>query len=174
MDMETIDLYVAMVMPLMSIIPERITDRRPKAKRPIDPPTPEQWAKRAERLALIGLEGEKFVMEFERQRLADLGVKKENYPRHVALDSLSANYDILSWETPGNELYIEVKTTTLPKKHPLSRTFFLSAPEYAFYQQHKARYKLLRVWDVYGTPSIEEIDLADTQMENDGFRVTIK
>ena len=58
----------------------------------IIPLTPEQHAKRAERLAQIGLKGELFIMDSEKNKLKQAGITDTYYPKHVALESMSSGY----------------------------------------------------------------------------------
>lgn len=172
-DLAIIDFYVALVIPLLGVIPEKIGNTIP-SKRKMNALTPEQRAQKAERLAFIGLKGEEYIMDIERSKVAAwLGTKKL-LPRHVSLESDNEGYDILSYEQEGMEIYIEVKTTTLGKNHPLGNTFFLSAPEYKFYQANKNKYRLYRVWDLFGTPSWEQVDLQKVDLITNGYKVIIK
>ncbi|WP_143305826.1 DUF3883 domain-containing protein [Chitinophaga vietnamensis] len=172
-DPETIDFHVALVIPLLGIIPEKISTPAP-SKRKLIALTPEQRAQKAQRLALIGLKGEEYIMGIEREKLAALTDIEKRSPTHVSLESDNAGYDILSYEQDGKEIYIEVKTTTYGKNHPSGNTFFLSSPEYEFYQANKKSYKLYRVWEVFGIPSWEEVDLQNVDLINDGYKVIIK
>jgi len=173
-DMQTIDFYVSLIMPLIGIVPERVSANLPgKIKRKYAL-TPEQWAKRAERLALIGRDGEKYVMELERARLAAANISKSGYPFHTALEEDSAGYDILTCGPDYEDIYLEIKTTTMPRGHPWSKTFFLSSGEYEFYRANKEKYKLYRVWNVYGEPFAEEIDLENAELKTDGYMVTLR
>jgi hypothetical protein len=172
-DLELIDFYVSMVIPLMSIIPEKLEILNQVEKRKLGYLTPEQWARKAERLAKIGLDGEKHIMKYEAIRLEKNCASKTGYPYHKALESDSEGYDILSCDLEGNDIFIEVKTTTMPKNHPWSRTFFMSSTEYKFYNENKSKYKLYRVWNIYSDPSVDEIDLEKVDFKNDGFIVSI-
>ncbi len=67
------------------------------------PLTPEQRAKQAERRAIIGHKGEVFVMKSEKQKLTELGLATNGYPKHVALESMSYGYDILSKDENGED-----------------------------------------------------------------------
>lgn len=173
-DLEVIDFYVSMVIPLMNALPEKLDSLNQVKKRKVSALTPEQRAKKAERLSKIGLDGEKYIMEYEASRLKDSNISKANYPCHKALDSDNEGYDILSSDLEGNDIFIEVKTTTMPKNHPWSKTFFLSSAEFKFYKENKGRYRLYRVWNIYVDPSVDEIDLENVDMKNEGFIVTIK
>ena len=174
-DLSDVDFYVSLVMPFMKFIPENLNDETAiEFKKGPGAKTPEQWAKRAEKLALIGLAGEQHVMKVEKERLVAGNISKNYYPFHMSLTSDSKGYDVLSCDLQGNELFIEVKTTTLIKDDSLSKSFFLSIREYEFYKEHKAQYKLYRVWDIYGKPSIDEIDLEQVVREPGGYKVTIR
>jgi hypothetical protein len=173
-DTSAIDFYVSMVMPLMSVIPERITDLTTRrVKRKIPALTPEQRAKKAERLSQIGQAGEEFILEQEKIRLTAANIIKPDYPYHKALESDNEGYDILSRGPEGDDLYIEVKTTTMPRGHAWAKTFFISKNEYDFYKANKSRYKLYRVWNIYDQPTFEEIDLEAVRLETDGYRAII-
>jgi hypothetical protein len=172
-DPETIDFYVALVVPFLGVIPVNMGSPSP-VKRKINALTPEQRAEKAERLAHIGLRGEEYIMSMEQDKLVARSGLDRRIPHHVSLESDSAGYDILSYELNGKEIYIEVKTTSFGRSHPFGNVFFLSSQEYSFYQQHKNNYRLYRVWDIFGTPSWEEIDLEKVDLASDGFKVTIK
>lgn len=96
-----------------------------------------------------GLRGEELVLAKERKKLA--GTPYENaIDPHFALDP-SFGFDLLSFTPDGNQLYIEVKTTSDKKNTP----FFISASEKAFMEFcHKTgrRYELHRVFDIDRNP----------------------
>ena len=141
----------------------------PLGKRIIEPLTPEQSAKKAERLAQIGLKGELFIMKYEKEKLVSLGINDINYPRHVALESMCFGYDVLSLDEFNNEIYIEVKTTTRSKEDKYSKTFFISTNEYKVFSDNKSRYKLYRVYDVENSPTTEILDLNNIKIKPDGY-----
>ncbi len=167
----SVDLYVAMVIPLISGLPEHISEytntRNQKRAKAL---SPEQRAKQAEKRTLIGLAGEEYIMNLERERLKHVDLSSK-YPIHQALISDSFRYDILSVDDTGNELFIEVKTTTLLKEEKTSNKFFISSQEYAFYEENKDSYRLYRVYDVYGKPSYEILDLASVKKSVDKYKV---
>lgn len=170
-DSSGIDLYVAMVIPLISGLPEYISkyssvDNR-KNLRPL---SPEQRAKQAEQRALIGLTGEKHVMHLERERLKGLGLQTK-YPIHRALISDNYGYDILSIDEAGNEIFIEVKTTTLLKQEQRASVFFISFQEFSFYEANARNYRLYRVYDIYGEPNLEILDLAKLNKSVDKYKI---
>lgn len=173
-DTSLIDFYVSMVMPLMSVIPTRINDPATRRiRRNITALTPEERAEKAKRLALIGQAGEEFIMEQESIRLTAANIIKPDYPCHKALESDNEGYDILSCGPDGEDLYIEVKTTTMPRGHAWAKTFFISKREHDFYKANKSRYRLYRVWNIYDQPTFEEIDLETVKLETDGYRAII-
>lgn len=67
--------------------------------------------------AIIGFLGEQIVLDTEKNRLKDYPdlAKKVEHISQTRGDGLG--YDILSFDTYGNPIYIEVKTTTQGKKH---------------------------------------------------------
>lgn len=162
----TIDAYVSQIIFLMATIgavnipPSPIT---------IKPLTLEQRAKQAERLAQIGLQGELYVMERERERLIRSNLTRPSYPRHVALESMHYGYDILSLDESGNDVYIEVKTTTRPREDASSRRFYISTNEYSTYSSNRSIYKLYRVYSIENTPSYDELDLTTLTPQSDGY-----
>ena len=100
-----------------------------------------------------GTFGEILVFNDEVDRLADLGVKKD--VEHVALtkgDGLG--YDIQSYDDKGNELFIEVKTTTVNKVDG----FYLTPKELEVCKDNKENYRLYRVYNLNmndGTYNVE-------------------
>jgi hypothetical protein len=63
----------------------------------------------------LGLQGELVVFYCEQKRLKALGFKKlAARVKHIAQENSCAGYDILSYDTDGNEIYIEVKSTKRP------------------------------------------------------------
>lgn len=161
----TIDLYVSEIVFLMG----GISEIKSAEQSTINPLTPEQRAKHAERMAQIGLSGELFVMKIEKSKLASIMTNNKQYPKHVALESNSFGYDVLSLGESGEEIYIEVKSTTRPKNDKNSRQFFLSAYEFEIYSANKPKYKLYRVYDVENNPSIEVLDLGTVSKNPDGY-----
>lgn len=169
----SIDLYVAMVMPLLKVVPEHISANTnqffPKKLKSL---SPEQRAKQAEKRALIGLNGEKFVIKKEEEKLRNLGFPIDKNPIHQSLISDGLGYDILSYDDLQNELFIEVKTTTLLKQEPTANTFFISAKEYSFYENNKDKYRLYRVYDIYGEPHYEILKLDEMHKSIENYKMS--
>lgn len=77
-----------------------------------NPATKIDYLKLQERRQTIGLLGELFALEWEKNRL-DKGLKKfAGNVSHVSQNNDSVGYDILSFCEDGSPKYIEVKTTT--------------------------------------------------------------
>lgn len=164
----TIDSFVSQIIFLMATIGVTKVSSAPIVIKPL---TPEQRAKQEERLAQIGQKGELYVMKHEQDRLANLGIIRDNYPRHVALESMHYGYDILSLNDNGGEIYIEVKTTTRTRDDLNSRKFFLSANELKVFSKNKQSYKIYRVYDVENSPNFDVLNLDHLSKEPDGYIV---
>lgn len=162
----TIDVFVSKVIFLMGTIPNINEPLGPIIAIPL---TPEQRAKEAERLALIGQKGELYVMQYESERLTELGLHLLGYPRHVALESMSYGYDILSIDENRNEIFIEVKTTTRKMEDRESKKFFVSNNEFKVFSDNMAIYKLYRVFDIDNTPLISILNLDGMTHYPDGY-----
>lgn len=163
-EISTIDACVAQVVFLMDCIEDS------RGNMMLPPQTLEQRAKRSERLAQIGLEGEIFILRQEEGKLNKKNPSLSNkYPRHVAMESDSFGYDILSLDEQGKEIFIEVKTTTCKKDDWGAKSFFLSSHEFDFYKTHKAQYKLYRVYDIENTPYYEELNIEEMEVIPDGY-----
>ena len=100
-----------------------------------------------------GTFGEILIYNDEVARMAELGITKK--VDHVAMtqgDGLG--YDIVSFDEKGNELYIEVKTTTAKKVDG----FYLTPKELEIVKDKGANYRLYRVYNLNmadGTYSVE-------------------
>lgn len=160
----TLDFYISKIIFLMSTINYVNT-----INLKINPPTPEQSAKRAERNALIGIKGERYILAHEQKRLSDLGISKNGYPKHVALESTHYGFDILSLDNAGNDIFIEVKTTTRLKEDIHSRKFYITNNELNILNENKSNYILRRVYDVENQPNFEDLDLNEAIKEANGY-----
>jgi hypothetical protein len=110
------------------------------------------WAKRDAENRELGIGGEKFVLERERQRLVD--ANKPGLAAHVRWNASEADghgYDISSFEVDGTPIFIEVKTTTLDREAP----FFVSRNEVLSSRQLGDRYRLYRVANFLSSPTIK-------------------
>lgn len=71
----------------------------------------------AKELKRIGDMGELLVLEFEKQKLKSFNISKS--PVHISkTKGDGCGFDILSFNEKGEEIFIEVKTTTKDKNHP--------------------------------------------------------
>jgi Domain of unknown function (DUF3883) len=119
------------------------------------PPVRRDYLAREEHNRSLGQAGEVFALEFERWRLAQLGVGQ--LAERVTHASLSQGdglgYDIHSFEIDGRDRFIEVKTTSFGERTP----FFVSTNELEFARQHSERYRLYRLFDFRRLPRLFEL-----------------
>lgn len=98
----------------------------------------------------LGIAGEEFVMNYERARLVLSGndrlASKVDHVSQTKGDGLG--YDILSFETNGQERLIEVKTTKFGEYMP----FHLSINELTLSRRERERYQLYRVFNFRQSP----------------------
>lgn len=109
--------------------------------------------------------GEQIVLNYEKNRLKDYPdlAKKVEHVSQTKGDGLG--YDILSFDAHGNQIYIEVKTTTQGKETP----FYISDNELKFASQHLDNYFLYRVYnfgDLVDTNDVEFFKLTGHEMES--------
>ena len=109
-------------------------------------------ARRRER---TGLDGEVFCRDRERRRLREAGHDDlAQRVRLISFDGPGAGYDLVTFDDEGNEVHVEVKTTTAPRAS--GRVFWLSEPERLHAETDEA-WRLWRVWDVYGEAEVEDL-----------------
>jgi hypothetical protein len=112
-------------------------------------------SKRAEERERIGLLGEQFVFNRERQRLHEAGGGDlAHRVRLVSAEDTACGYDVLSFDLAGNEWYIEVKTTT--RSPGTDRGFWMSEVERERAEKD-SRWKLYRVWDIDKSPHFADL-----------------
>lgn len=107
--------------------------------------TPEELEEDLKRQKEIGEQGEKFVLEEEKQYLIhkgkkDLAAKVER----ISIKNVFAGYDILSFDEQGNEKYIEVKTTA----SGYEKSFFITTNEIKTCEKLKEKYFIYRVFNI--------------------------
>jgi hypothetical protein len=99
---------------------------------------------------ILGEEGEKLVIEYEKWRLVKAG--KEALAEKIEWVSKDmgdgTGFDILSKNTNGTDRYIEVKTTKLSKETPI----FLTSTEYRFAASKEKDFFLYRVFNFNTNP----------------------
>ena len=103
----------------------------------------------------LGLAGEEFVVNYERERLRQAGEKRlGDRVEHVAVaqgDGLG--YDVLSFDVDGRERFIEVKTTSFGKQTP----FFVSRNELEFSDLARDQYHLYRLFEFRRQPRMFDL-----------------
>jgi hypothetical protein len=136
--------------------PERIPEKR---ARETGNRTPRRvnYAERETRNRRLGESGEKFVLEFERMRLAEIG--RDDLVRDIEWTSKEkgdgTGYDIRSFQDDTDKPYfIEVKTTNSGKYQP----FMISANEVAFSDKHLDEFALYRVFEFSRSPHLFILD----------------
>lgn len=90
---------------------------------------------------MIGLLGERLVVEQEQKKLASLGIDKEVV--HKASQGDGEGYDILSYTETGEPMYIEVKTTLSGINTP----FDISANEVLFSEENPDHFYIYRLFN---------------------------
>ncbi len=100
-------------------------------------------AARDARARALGEAGERYLFESERNRLAAEGQEKlAERVRWVSKDDGDgAGYDILSYESSGAALLLEVKTTNGPPMTP----FWISRNELRVSEERQNQYRLVRL-----------------------------
>lgn len=114
-------------------------------------------AARDARNRALGTAGEEFVVEFEKRRLYEAGVRDlDRRVQWIARDQGDgAGYDVLSMDlNTGADLLIEVKTTRGGKTTP----FFVSRNEEEKSRQSLKAWQLYRVFDFAVSPRIFKLD----------------
>lgn len=92
----------------------------------------------------LGDEGELFVLEYEKECVKKYNLPSAKNVRHISVDEGDGlGYDILSYDSQGNEIYIEVKTTEGGEK----TSFYITANELLKSEQEKEKYFLYRVYN---------------------------
>ena len=114
---------------------------------------PTDYSEREGRNRKLGQKGEQFVIEFEKQRLLELGredlIPDLEWTSKEGGDGLG--YDIRSFEgKTDEELFIEVKTTNAGKYQP----FFITSNEVEFSEKNYNNYSLYRVFNFVHDPKI--------------------
>lgn len=114
------------------------------------------YLEREARNSSLGLAGEKFVLNFEYDRLNHLGksslAKKIEHVSESKGDGLG--FDILSFDPDGKERLIEVKTTAYGKETP----FFISHNEVEVSKEKQDVYYLYRVFKFRSAPRLFMLD----------------
>lgn len=115
------------------------------------------YIKKAKKDAETGYLGEKLVIEYEKQRLINIGLGK--YAEKIKWQSLKSDgfgYDVLSYDRIGLEvkpIYIEVKTTT----NKVDCEFPVSKGEVDKSKELDYQYCIYRIYDVIKSPKFYRV-----------------
>lgn len=92
----------------------------------------------------LGDAGEEFVYQYERMQIKKYKLGRDKQVRWIAkLDGDGLGYDILSYDKFGNEIYIEVKTTTGAEDDSI----FITSTELEMSEKFPGQYRLYRVYE---------------------------
>ncbi len=100
--------------------------------------SPQQLNLLLNKKSLLGLNAEKLILKYEKNKLKKYN--KKLTPKHIALEDVSAGYDILSYQIENNlfkKIYIEVKAVSSS-----DFKFHLSNLEFATSLKYKSSYYL--------------------------------
>ncbi|MCG8321147.1 MAG: DUF3883 domain-containing protein [Cytophagales bacterium] len=125
------------------------------------------WSKKQTQSVFLGTEGEKWVIEYERNKLKNASLPDK--AKQVCKKPDGKGYDILSFDEDGNEIFIEVKTTCKVKDEP----FYMSENERKFFLSHQRCYFLYRLFNYeYNTRSTNFYILNAIQLKEANFNAT--
>lgn len=98
----------------------------------------------------LGEAGESFVLDYEQRRLRALGQSRlsDRIEQVSKTKGDGLGYDILSFETSGEERFIEVKTTAFSNMTP----FYVTRPELERSRQCAEQFRLYRIFDFRSRP----------------------
>ncbi len=109
--------------------------------------------KKAQERERIGLLGEQFVFEQEKEKLKKSGFDQlAEQVKLVSSESAGFGYDVLSFDEDGQEIHIEVKTTT--RSPSFDNGFWLSNNEKKV-AEADGNWCIYRVWNIDTQPSHE-------------------
>ncbi len=122
------------------------------------------WGKKQKTSKVLGDEGEKLVMKYERKKLKKSELHKEAELVQKKLDG--EGYDILSYDENGEEIHIEVKTT----KGGIDEPFYMSENEKVYFEQKSMNYRLYRLYNFkFPTKTAKFYILTADQLDNADF-----
>ena len=133
------------------------------------------YLEREARNRSLGAAGERFVVRYEKWRLAEEGVGQlSDKVKHVSiLEGDGLGYDVLSFDRDGRERFIEVKTTSFGEFTP----FYVSATEIKFARSQPKNFVLCRLFDFRASPRFFELFGAVEQhcrLDPSTFRATLQ
>jgi hypothetical protein len=127
------------------------------------------YSLRDERNRKLGLSGEQLVVEYEKQKLACLGLDHlADAVFHTSvIEGDGAGYDIRSFKEDGSALYIEVKTT----RGNAQTDFFMSINEVRFAEQHSESYCLYRLYNFDSDTNTADFFIHSGSPSDGGFNL---
>lgn len=130
---------VAPLIPSHSKVGDESVTKRPKDDSAVD------YAKQTKVNQALGLAGETFIVTIEQDKLKNAGKPElATKVHHTSVeDGDGAGYDIQSFDEEGNQIFIEVKTTTKGQQEP----FFVTKNEVAVSKQLAETYWIYRVFE---------------------------
>ena len=105
------------------------------------------WKQKQSTSKVTGDAGENLVIEFEKEKLLNLGLHEKAGLVHKVKDG--CGYDVLSFNEYGNEIRIEVKTTTGKEDEP----FYFSINEKEYLADFPDNYFLYRLYEFRFNPN---------------------
>lgn len=114
---------------------------------------------------MIGFLGEKIVLNYEQRKLKEYPSLSEKIEHVSQTRGDGLGFDILSFNTEGQEIYIEVKTTAQGKSAP----FYMSDNEVNFAKKHPDNYVIYRLYnftDLNEINDIEFLKITGSQMKD--------
>ncbi|MDI6666606.1 DUF3578 domain-containing protein [Leuconostoc falkenbergense] len=115
--------------------------------------------------SMIGFLGEEIVLKYEKNILSNVPDLSQRIEHVSQTKGDGLGYDILSFDSQGNEIFIEVKTTTQGKNTP----FYMTSNEVNFANKHPDNYFLYRVYNfgnLIEMNNIEFFKIDGSQMKN--------
>jgi hypothetical protein len=101
----------------------------------------------------IGLAGENWVVESEKQELSNRGhTDLAVNVKRIAETNIAAGYDVLSFEDEKTEKFIEVNTTALSRLE-----FYLSSNELDVAREFRQQYWIYFISEIFGNPNLVKI-----------------
>ena len=111
----------------------------------------------------LGFSGEMWVVNFEKERLQNLGLSPDKVRHTSYVDGDGCGFDILSVEDDGTTpRYIEVKTTSGNESQPI----FFSDNELNFSIEHKDHYYLYRVYNFKAANKTADLTILNDSLES--------
>ncbi len=112
----------------------------------------------------IGDLGEKWVIQRERNKLINAGLQnKIDKIKHISVEEGDGTgFDIKSYDEKGNEIFIEVKTTT----GNFNQAFYISRNELERSKSDSAKYYLYRVYEFNEKDNTASLKILQGNLEN--------